>query len=519
MFRTSAPVTAAGFHGRQAELAELTAAFDSLTHGAPAWVAITGPRKAGRTSLLLEAARQTSASVHVAVLDVLPMAPLTTGVFTALALRAVDALLSAEAGACFEAAARDRRQYQRLLDSTPAIEGLPAGLRTRLREIGDRPPTAADVRGLLQLPEDLAAALGRRLVLAIDGVQELASLARGRAAVLDPFPVMRAIWQRHEHVSYVIAGSDQPMIMELACSSRSPFFGHFRILRLGALARSDAVSLLLRQSPPDRQIPREVAERCADIFGGHPFYLQLAGEALVASEPPYDDFALKQVVQSLVFSRGGQLGLYFENEYHRLAGSSTALAAVLAALAGGPLALADIARSIRASAASTATYLDRLGDVVARQDDRSYVIADRVFAAWLRWRAPGGTVVPMALLGDAAEIAVASHLAGLGFELEYQSRASRSAFDLLAVRGSSQLGVQIRRGELPLRFSQAEWEQIGAEAGRWGCPWAVAQVDPAGQVRVLDPETGRRGREIRIDDGAETDNLLRWLGRRSRLSR
>lgn len=515
MFRTSAPVTAAGFHDRREQLAELTAAFDSLPHGAPAWVAIIGRRKVGKTSLLLEAARRTSTEVDVAVLDVLEMAPLTTDVFRTLALRALDALLSPQSGASFERAARNRGQYQRLLDSTPAIQSLPAQLRTTLRELSEGPPAVDDVRELLQVPEDLAKALERHLVLAIDEVQELSSLARGRRQ-FDPFPVMRAVWQRHEHVAYAISGSALSMMEQLVTSRRSPFFQHFRILRLGAFERADAVSLLVRQSPPDRKIPQALAERCVDVLGGNPFYLQMAGEALVAGEPPYDEPALKQVVQSLVFSRSGRLGLYFENEYQHLVGASTTLAAVLETLADGPRRQADIARAIQASAPSTARYLDRLGDAVARETDGSYAIADHVFADWLKWRAPGGTAVPMTLLGDEGEKAVANYLAQLGFELVYQSRASRGAFDLLALRGPSQLGVQVKRADPPLRFSKAEWGRMDADASRWGWSWTVAHVDPAGRVSMLDPARARRGREIRIDDHAAIGNLLLWLDHQNR---
>lgn len=512
MFRTSAPVTAAGFHDRTDQVAELVGAFESLAGGTPVWVAIIGRRKVGKTSLLLEAARRASEQVDVVVLDVLELVPLTVDVFRTLALRAVDALFAEEAGASFERAARNRAEYQRLIDATPSLSALPAELRSEVRELVEAPATPEDVRGLLQLPEELAAAAGRRLVLAIDEVQELVSLDTGRRP-FDPFPVMRAVWQRHQHVSYAISGSALSMLEQLVTSRRSPFFQHFRILRLNPFDRDDAVDLLVNQSPVDRRISRGLAERCVDVLGGNPFYLQLAGEALVAAAPPYDESALKQALQGLVFSRTGRLGLYFENEYQRLVGASTTLAAALDALADGPRKLTEIARTIRASAPSTARYLERLGDAVARRDDGSYVLADHVFADWLRWRSPGGTVVPMTLLGDEAERAVAEYLAGLGFDLVYQSRASRGAFDLLALRGAAQLGIQVTRGSLPLRFAQGEWARMAADAQRWGWSWAVAHVDPTGVVRVLDPAGARIGREVRIDESAAIDNLLRWLDR------
>ena len=63
---------------------------------------------------------------------------------------------------------------------------------------------------------------------------------------------------------------------------------------------------------------------------------------------------------------------------------------MLETLADGPLRLTEIGRAIRASAQSTARYLERLGDAVVKQDDGTYLLADHVFADWLRWRGPGG---------------------------------------------------------------------------------------------------------------------------------
>ena len=79
-----------------------------------------------------------------------------------------------------------------------------------------------------------------------------------------------------------------------------------------------------------------------------------------------------------------------------------------------------------------------------RRDDGLYELADSVFGLWLRWRRPGGSVLPMTLVGDEAERSVADHLARLGFEPVYQSRASRGPFDLLALRSRAPLAVQVK---------------------------------------------------------------------------
>ena len=313
-------------------------------------------------------------------------------------------------------------------------------------------------------------------------------------------------------VLYIISGSAPSMLRELITARHSPFFMHFQLAELGPFAERDAVDLLVHASPPDRSIPLATARRIFDIVGGHPFYLQLVGEALVATEPPYDEQTLKPVLQSLLFSRTGRLALYFQNEYTRVVGRATTLAATLLAVSeGGPIRMTDVARAIDASTASTARYLDRLGDVVRRDGDGLYRVADPLFAMWIRWRSPGGTVVPMTIIGTEAEIAVAEYLASLGFDLVYQSRPSRGAFDLLAIRGGDQLGLQVKRSPLPLRFRKSEWARMSADAERWGWHWAIAAVDESCSVVLLDPARAQVGREARLKASAAIDNVLKWL--------
>ncbi len=233
----------------------------------------------------------------------------------------------------------------------------------------------------------------------------------------------------------------------------------------------------------------------------------------MAQPGPPAELSLKSVLQELLFSRSGRLSLYFQNEFDRLVGRSTYLAATLESLAEGPRRLMDVAAAIGAASGASARYVERLSDAVRRRDDGAYELMDPVFGLWLLWRRPGGSVVPMTIVGDDAERNVAERLSRLGFELVYQSRGSRGAFDLLALRGSSQLGVQVRRSSLPLRFRRSEWNRMVADAERFGWQWLVAGVTPEGVVHLLDPARCRRGREVRLDESAAIDNVLLWLTR------
>jgi Holliday junction resolvase len=203
--------------------------------------------------------------------------------------------------------------------------------------------------------------------------------------------------------------------------------------------------------------------------------------------------------------------LHFANEHGRLVGRSATLAAVVDALATKPLRLFELAAAIGASSAATKTYVQRLGDAVSRQADL-YALTDPVFASWLRWRGPGGAAVPMKIIGDEAEAKVATDLARLGFDLIYQSRASRGAFDLLAIRAGVQLGVQVKRTSLPMSLPSADWKRMEAEASRLGWHWILAVATLDEQVHFLDPSKRRGGR---IHEAAAIPNLLIWLDRLS----
>lgn len=79
MFTSSVPATAGAFFDRTREREQIHRAIDHLLSGAPRWLCIVGPRKVGKTSLLLEASREAregraasrASPPHFVVVDVL----------------------------------------------------------------------------------------------------------------------------------------------------------------------------------------------------------------------------------------------------------------------------------------------------------------------------------------------------------------------------------------------------------------------------------------------------------------
>jgi Holliday junction resolvase len=514
MFHTSTPVVGDEFHNRAAELALVARSMEKLSAGAPQWVAIIGPRKIGKTSLVLEAARRTrSPSLQVVVLDVQEQGPASTEVFRRLVLRILDTVFAAEIGESLERLMHAPTQYRAALLRSERFGGLSSALRSELLEIPEGRVTDERIHSWLEAPERLAEALRLWLVIALDEFQDLAALSPKDFAL---FARLRSVWQRHRRITYFISGSARSMLLALVTKEASPFFQHFSILELGPFSRDAAVELLRRPGPGSDPIPADLAGKAVTAIGGNPFYLQLLGETLTAATDVPNESELKAAFQALLFSPTGRLALFFDNEFHRIVGRSTFLAATLDALAAGPTSLTDVASRIRTSTAATAGYLERLKDAVARTEEGLYRLTDPTFGLWLRWRRPGGAVVPMSVIGDEAEQAVARELSATGFDLVYQSRASRGAFDLLATRGATQLGIQVKRSSLPLRFTKSEWSRMTAEAARLNWRWVVAAVHQDGVISVMDPRKAKRGREVRLDASATIDNLLRWVDGRTR---
>jgi AAA+ ATPase superfamily predicted ATPase len=513
MFSSSVPASTDGFFNRTAELARLDGVVTALARGVPKWLCLVGPRKVGKTSLLREVERRVRSRAGApgfVVVDVFEELPLSLELFRVVAVQAVEVLLSRDAGRSLAAEFKVPADWRAALVQSALFRSLPPALQTFVGELPQVALTGASLTEVLHLPERLAEALSAHLVIALDEFQELAALSTAKQAP-DVMALLRSVWQRHRRTTYVVSGSARSTLLELTTSERSPFFQHFEVMEVGGFELAAAVELLTRASAEgSHPITPALARRVFEAVGGSPFYLQVVGEAL-AEEPGRADARLRAALQRVLFSDTGRLSLYFLNEFQRLVGRATTLAATLTALAEGPKLPGELAKALGSVPAAAVGYVQRLGDALVRGADGRWRVTDPIFALWLQWRQPGGSVLPMKMVGDEAELAVAQRLVHLGFELVYQSRGSRGAFDLLATRGARVLAVQVKRSPLPLRFTGEAWQRMSADGARYGWQWLVAQVESGGEVRLLDPERARRSKGVLLDEKSVLERPLDWL--------
>jgi len=102
-------------------------------------------------------------------------------------------------------------------------------------------------------------------------------------------------------------------------------------------------------------------------------------------------------------------------------------------------------------------------------------------------------------------------MAAAGFELVYQSRASRGAFDLLAILQTKEVGVQVKKGAFPYYLKKDELQQMQywAKQLRWKPLFALVTEGDIYFYDVTDWEV--KEQSYRIDETTKViDNLLEF---------
>jgi uncharacterized protein len=253
--------------GRRDDIAEMATRLQAGTH-----LVVAGPRRTGKTSVC-EAAlgRLARRGDYTAKLDLFRLSDVGE------LAEAIAAAVISNRSAAHRVLRRVRSAGRAALSAAQARavlkmvgelgEGVELALTPGLA--ASDPERALDLA--LELPERVAVADGRRLILFFDEFQELAS---ARKPYGDPDAVtnrMRAIFQRTTSVSYLFAGSIEHVMRDLFAPSRRAFsgFGSFYSLRLIDPDEWRA-GLASRFADDDCTIAGAALSRIVELGGGHP---------------------------------------------------------------------------------------------------------------------------------------------------------------------------------------------------------------------------------------------------------
>lgn len=267
LFPTDSPIPASQMIGREDDVREIATALGNGTN-----LIVAGPRRTGKTSVC-EAAlgRLRRGGLYTARVDLFRVADAAelaeTLAFAVIANRSVVRRLIRRA----------REVGRAALNATQAAAVLK--LKSQLGDAvelvvtpgwaAQNPERALDLA--LELPERVARADGRRMIVFFDEFQEVAGERRPYG---DPDAVtkrMRAVFQRSSDVSYLFAGSLEHMMRDLFVPAHRAFsgFGGFHYLR--PITTADwSRGLLERYAADDCEVEPAALERIIALGAGHP---------------------------------------------------------------------------------------------------------------------------------------------------------------------------------------------------------------------------------------------------------
>lgn len=360
------------FTDREDELRELVS---DMRNGQN--VLIYAPRRYGKSSLVLRAAQEAQQSrVLVGYCDIM-RTPTKERLAVALA-KTIYADIASPAGSVLERAAN----LFRGLRIVPTMEVDPADGALRFSFQGARRRTDIDetIERLLELPAELAVERKRRAVLIFDEFQEILSLD-------SHFPnLLRAVFQAQPEVGHVYLGSRRHLLERIFSDRSEPFWRSAKQIEIGTIPPAKfAAFIRARFEAGSRHITDDALERLLTATHGHPYATQelayFAWEA-VPLEGTADAEVVERALERVIRSEDTHLSEIWESATppQRLVMAALAVEPARSPYSAGYQERHELPRN-----PSLQTALEALirRDVVARDNDGDYVLAEPFLVEWL----------------------------------------------------------------------------------------------------------------------------------------
>lgn len=367
-------VPSTAFVGRHAELHRLTT---DLADGQK--VFLISPRRYGKSSLIRHAltglGRRRIATLEITVSSFSSYVAFLEGYTRALA--GLDTQ-----------AARTRSWLRDLFTGVRPEVRIDAGTDVRLSfpTVRTERDAARLAEEVFALPGKIAARLGRRIAIALDEFQAIASFNGGSVE-----QALRAAVQQQRHVGYVFSGSE-PSLMEQMIGRSRPFYKAGPVMRLGKIPSDVFAAFIDQRFRRSGMAPEaDLGAAVVDLSGNLPYDVQrlahelwddgvrdrrrkvglaelhatlhrLLSEQDTFLEAVWQRLTLGQraVLRAVVLEQGVEILSTDTRQRHRLGGASTVQAALAA--------------------------LQRQDVITRDEDDRRYVVVDSLMREWVARR-------------------------------------------------------------------------------------------------------------------------------------
>ena len=227
----------------------------------------------------------------------------------------------------------------------------------------------------LDFPQKVAEKRDQRIVMAFDEFQEITKLD-GREIE----KTMRSVFQLHDSVSYLFAGSKTHLLKDIFEDGDRPFYNFGKIKTLGKIPRDEfAEGVKEKFEGTGRAVTPDIIESIFDITDGHPYYTQQLCHELwfLSAEEPLEVEMVEIARENILQYRSD----FYEHQWSEL--NSKVQRRLLLALADG---VEDIysEEAIREYQLKTSSHVQKAQKALESKDivkDRS--IVDLFFKSWI----------------------------------------------------------------------------------------------------------------------------------------
>ncbi len=383
---TLRPAVKENFINREDLLHEMV---NTLTNeGLDMGFALIGPRRVGKTSILLEVANHLKDKKKKVVVVYFSVWDLVENTLREFSDQLTRTILSA-----FQNELSIRYKIKRLL-MTPGEK-----IKEVLKEAGFsikildeieiellRKDKVLDANVLLEkvfaLAEDLSKKFNVRTILILDEFPSLVDLTNGKKLGEGVIRKIRTIHERLEHTVLCISGSIRKTMEMVVLSSSSAFYRQFIVKNISPFDKATTSELLSKNLA--QKVSPQVVEVAYSLTSGIPFYLQLLGRQLQrVSVKVIEPVTVKSAFEDILEEEGT---IIFEEDFSKLSDKERATLKTMVEYK--VQRLNDISKNLGEGVNVASKYLEYLlSKGLIRKETRGvYRIADPVFEKWLEKR-------------------------------------------------------------------------------------------------------------------------------------
>lgn len=384
-FLAGKPVSGHYFVGRDRILRTIDTIMAGTADGAINNVLLLGPRRIGKTSILLNVKKRQDRNPRIATVMMNAEGMSTKRRFADAYMKAVLASYEERA----QGRARRARIARALSSELRDVRGRVSEVDLSILEcvkfgvkINNRTPDPDDLlEHALNYPEKLGAEKGMAFIVIMD---EFQSLLKWGAPFLHLF---RRIVQEQSHVGYILAGSSPSMMKGIIDDSNSPFYRQLHEVRVDPLRDGVLLPFLHRRLRSAGVSAEEgAAEKICHLSRGIPDYLQRLGMLSYTACSVRGGRAITlDDVESSYSDMLAHLDPVFMAQFDSLSDHEKEALHAISRLHNTVTGMADY---IKVQPTSMSRALARLvsTDVVEKYERGKYAIVDGVFADWLTSR-------------------------------------------------------------------------------------------------------------------------------------